>query len=158
VSEGEARGVYLPAVKLERDTKQAKNTRIRALEPYWSRGEIVIAEECPAREDFREEAARWRPDKENTHDDLLDAVVDSLQLRVKGPSGPPERESIYDDPEWDARAQWEQARIDEARERGTSVPDRASLRNAYAMAQRRARMDEERAALVGGGSLTEWTG
>lgn len=154
VSEGEARGVYLPAVKLERDTKQSKNTRIRALEPYWSRGEIVIAEECPAREDFREEAARWRPDKQNTHDDLLDSVVDSLQLRVRGPDTAPS-ESVYDDPELEERVTWEQSVIDACQAEGRTVPDRASLRLGYAAHRRRQWAEQER-ELVGPHALGEW--
>ena len=156
-NEGERRGQYLPMVKLERDTKQTKNTRIRALEPYWSAGEIVIAEDCPAREDFMEEAERWRPDKENTHDDLLDAVVDSLQLRLRPDPTATEPESMYDDPELQARVTWERE-VEEARKAdGKPALDPASLRAGYQQHRRWQGLEQERdLAGAGRGPYGEW--
>lgn len=156
VSEGERRGLYLPVVKLERDTKQAKNTRIRALEPYWSAGEIVIAAECPAREDFLEEAERWRPDKENTHDDLLDAVVDSLQLRLRPDQQAPTHEPLFEDPDVADRAAWEQSVLDDRKARGLAPLDRAALRLGYQHHRLTQSWEQEQAAKVGAGVMSEW--
>ncbi|HYE91606.1 MAG TPA: phage terminase large subunit, partial [Terriglobales bacterium] len=93
--EAEKRGRYLPLVKLERDTKVTKNTRIRVLEPLWSAGQIILADDLPALEDFLEEAARFRLTKESTHDDMLDALADCLQLRIR-PNAPAETPQISD--------------------------------------------------------------
>jgi predicted phage terminase large subunit-like protein len=79
----ESRGVYLPLMKLERDTKMGKSVRIRSLEPFWQSQQIVFASDLPALTDFLEEAERFRPWKESTHDDLLDALADCLQMRVR---------------------------------------------------------------------------
>jgi predicted phage terminase large subunit-like protein len=81
--EAETRGIWLPLVKLERDTKQGKNVRIRALEPLWDGQTLILASDLPALGEFLNEAERFRPWKEATHDDMLDAVVDCLQLRVR---------------------------------------------------------------------------
>ena len=82
IVEGEKRGLMLPIVGLERDTKITKQIRIRALEPYWTAGQLVLADDLVALEDFLDEAERFRLDRESSHDDLLDAVVDLLQLRA----------------------------------------------------------------------------
>lgn len=82
VRAGETRG-FLPVVKLERDTKQRKNDRIRSLQPWWANQQIILYEDLPALDDFLSEAERFRPDRENASDDMLDATADCLQLRVR---------------------------------------------------------------------------
>jgi predicted phage terminase large subunit-like protein len=79
----ESRGHYLPLSKLERDTKVGKNVRIRGLQPLWDSQTIVFASDLPALPDFLSEAERFRPWKESTHDDMLDALADCLQMRVR---------------------------------------------------------------------------
>jgi predicted phage terminase large subunit-like protein len=148
--EGETRG-YLPVVSLERDTKITKNVRIRALQPLWEAGEITIASECEALEAFLDEAERFRTDKENTHDDLLDAVVDSLQLRAR-PGGVEPPVSIYDDPEVLERAAFE-------RELLARRPhlDHSSVRAAWSHEQRKRQFSQEQ-ELAGSGAMSEWSG
>jgi len=129
-SEGDDRGYYLPVHKLERDTKAAKNTRIRALEPPWAKGMVRILNDVPVLEEFLDEAEKWRPDRENTHDDMLDAVVDSLQMRLKPAGEEPPRP---DDPEVEARLLFE-ANVRRQRARRRAPPlDRTELRAAYHM-------------------------
>ena len=82
-SEGEKRGYFLPIVALPRDTPKAKNMRIRALEPYWNGSQLFIYDDCEALDMFMDEATRFRMDRESTHDDLLDAVVDLLTIRAR---------------------------------------------------------------------------
>ena len=79
----EARGVHLPLLKLERDNKIGKPIRIRSLEPFWNSGQLIFASDLPGLPALLEEAERFRPWKEATHDDLLDALADCLQLRVR---------------------------------------------------------------------------
>jgi len=86
-SEGERTGRFLPIIGLEKDTHKTKQVRIRALEPIWMNGQLVVLEDVPAFADFLEEAERFRTDRESAHDDLLDAVVDLLQVRAR-PSEP----------------------------------------------------------------------
>jgi len=146
--QGETRG-YLPVVTLERDTKITKNVRIRALQPLWEAGEITIASECEALEAFLDEAERFRTDKENTHDDLLDAVVDSLQLRAR-PAAEQAAASIYDDPEVLERAAFE-------RELLARRPhlDMMALRAAWSHRQRMQSFASEQ-ELAGTGAMIEW--
>mgnify|MGYP001576030441 FL=1 len=150
-------GLYLPAMKLERDTKITKNTRIRALEPLWSAGEVILADDLAAKDDFLEEAARFRLTKESTHDDMLDALADCLQLRVR-PHAP--------DPVTQALAHLEPA--DQERERyyrdaqrqreAASAPplDPASLRMSYAIQRRSQQAEEARQYAVAGVGEDDW--
>lgn len=157
VSEGEKRGQFLPVVKLERDTRKTKNDRIRGLEPYWAAGEIICARECPALEDFLDEAERWRPDKENTHDDLLDAVVDSLQLRMLPDQGQANLEPLFDDPALQERAEWEQDVQDDRKAQGMPPLDKASLRMGYQQHKLGEQWERERElATSGKGVYGEW--
>ncbi|HJQ66979.1 MAG TPA: hypothetical protein VJ816_11400 [Gemmatimonadales bacterium] len=130
--EGERRGYYLPVVTLERDTKITKNVRIRALQPMWNAGEITVASEASACEDLIEEAERWRPDRENTHDDLLDCVVDGLQLRAQPGATEQAESSLYDDPELIERSQFEAELL-----RKRPHLDHSSLRAAWSHEQRK---------------------
>ena len=82
-SEGERTGRFLPIVGLEKDTHKTKQVRIRALEPIWMTGQLIVLDDVPAFADFLEEAERFRTDRESAHDDLLDAVVDLLQVRAR---------------------------------------------------------------------------
>jgi predicted phage terminase large subunit-like protein len=104
-SEGERTGRFLPIVGLEKDTLKTKQVRIRALEPIWMNGQLVVVDDVPAYADFLEEAERFRTDRENAHDDLLDAVVDLLQVRAR----PSEMASPFShlEPEERARAEFE---------------------------------------------------
>lgn len=122
----EQRGTWLPLVKLERDTKVGKNTRIRGLEPAWNEGTLIFSADCPALGEFLNQAERFRPWKESTHDDLLDAAADCFQLRVK-PDVPDRYEGM-------AGADREDAEIDDeiktARRPSDPPLDRGSLRMA----------------------------
>ena len=149
--EGEKRGYYLPVVTLERDTKITKNVRIRALQPMWNAGEITVCSEAGAAEDLLEEGERWRPDRESTHDDLLDCVVDGLQLRAQPGATAQAEASLYEDPELVARSQFERALL--ARRPHL---DAMALRAAWSHHQRVESFAEER-AMAEAGSLTEWS-
>jgi hypothetical protein len=107
-AEGDRRGFYLPMLKLERDTRRTKNTRIQVLEPAWQAGRIRALTSCPALEAFLDEGETWRPDQESSHDDLLDAVADTFQLRQRPQAlQDSPRTQFYDDPTLAARARWE---------------------------------------------------
>jgi predicted phage terminase large subunit-like protein len=129
IQEGERRGYQLPITKLERDTRQKKNIRIRALQPHWEHGNLRVSTECPALDDFLEEASRFRTYKESEHDDLLDAVVDLFQLRLR--PAPPAPLATSGDPELDARAAFELALLATRAERKAPPLDRGALRLAY---------------------------
>lgn len=148
--EGEKRGYYLPVVTLERDTKITKNVRIRALQPMWNAGEITIASEASACEDLIEEAERWRPDRENTHDDLLDCVVDGLQLRAQPGATGQSTNSIYDDPEVRERAEFERALLAKR-----PTLDAMALRAAWSHHQRIASFAQEQ-EMANSGAMSEW--
>ncbi len=152
--EGERRGYYLPIVQLERDTKITKNVRIRALQPVWEAGELHIATECEALEDFQEEARHFRTDRENTHDDMLDAVVDALQLRARPLAAGP-LPSLYDDPEVTERVAFERALIASRAAAGRRALDQTELRVAWGHRQRVAQLEAE-AERGGATALAEW--
>jgi hypothetical protein len=144
-AEGEKRGQFLPITKLERDTKVAKAVRIRGLQPFWESREIVLAEDLPALADFLEEAERFRPWKESLHDDMLDALADCLQLRVR--PEPVDPNEGLDEVEAELRA------FADAHPR----LDRMSLRNAWTMKKRHEAWEEAREVQVmGGGPLDEF--
>lgn len=134
-SEGEKRGQYLPVVKLERDTKVTKSTRILSLQPYWESGDMLLCDDLDALEDFLDEASRFRRNKESTHDDMLDALADTLQLRVQ----PEEQRQvpIIEDAELAERAQLEDAINEDRVRRGLSPLETASMREAVRMQRRR---------------------
>lgn len=150
-AEGERRGFFLPVVGLERDTKVTKNVRIRALQPPWEAGQIVCASDVPALEDFLEEADRFRLDRESAHDDLLDAVVDSLQLRARPMADDTAWRSFYDDPELVARIRLEQTIQQDRLAQGLPVLDTSSLRVARVNKQLMDELELERAMAGGGG-------
>ena len=145
---GETRG-YLPIMKLERDTKVGKSVRIRSLEPFWNSQQIILVDDLPALTDFLEEAERFRPWKSGGHDDMLDAVADCLQLRVR-----PEVTNPYEglDEQETERLQFEA----EVR-REVPTLDRASMRNAWGMHRRREAWREAREAeTLGVGGINEF--
>jgi len=115
--------VYLPLMKLERDTKMGKSVRIRSLEPFWQSQQLVFASDLPALTDFLEEAERFRPWKESTHDDLLDALADCLQMRVRPEIVDPD--SLLDD---ETREQVQLDREIQSQRPVGEPLDRASLR------------------------------
>ena len=141
VIEGEKRGHFLPVMKLARDTQIKKHTRIRALEPWWAKGEIRILRDVRALEDFLEEAERWRPDRDNAHDDLLDAVVDTIQMRLRPVDEEPA--SIYDDPDTAERARMEQSIINQRQQAGMPPLDHGELWFQQNHARRRQAMEQD---------------
>ena len=147
--EGERRGYQLPITRLERDSKTKKNIRIRGLQPYWESGGIRIANDVPALEDFLEEASRFRTYKESEHDDLLDAVVDLYQLRLR----PAEHRAEYltGDGETDARITFEADLL-------AKVPDldRASLRQAWLMQRHKDACEQDRLHEMMGADVGEF--
>lgn len=82
-AEAEKRNHYLPIFKLERDTRKTKKERIRVLQPFWESGSIALADDLPVLDEFLDEAQKFRLNKKSTHDDMLDALADCLQLRVR---------------------------------------------------------------------------
>lgn len=126
---GEARGHYLPISKLERESNKTKPVRIRALEPFWTAQQIIFADDLVALDDFLEEAERFRPWRENLHDDMLDALADTIQLRVRPQEADPDDGYTDEDRE---RRSFER----EFQAKNPRV-DRASLRNAWQMHRRR---------------------
>lgn len=152
-SAGETRG-YLPLVKLERDTTVGKTTRIRILQPPWTNGGLVIAADCPALEDFLDQAERFRPWKKDQPDDMLDAVADCFQLRVKPEAE--NREEGLDDEDVDRR-RFEQATLDRRRIAGQPDLDRMSMREAYAQHRMARAIEEQREReTFGAGELNEF--
>jgi len=150
--EGERRGQYLPIIRLERDTKITKNIRIRGLQPPWERGHIFAASDCPALPDLLDEADRFRTDRESTHDDLLDVLVDSYQLRAR-PSPPQEPERFLDDPEMAERRRWEQSMMD-----AKPWLDRTALRVGWAQHRYFRERELEREAVALGAEREEFWG
>ena len=133
----EMRGIYLPLMKLERDTKVGKSVRIRSLEPFWNSGQLIFASDLPALPALLEQAERFRPWKESTHDDLLDALADCLQLRVRPELLDPDAD--LDEETRELRR--EEREIQSLRPAGSPPMDRASLR-ANRMMRRHIRMIE----------------
>jgi predicted phage terminase large subunit-like protein len=143
--EAETRGQYLPLTKLERDTKITKNTRIRVLEPLWNAGHVVLYDDLPALEEFLDEAARFRLTKESTHDDMLDALADCLQLRVRPQAPDPIQDRLADlDPADHDRASFEVMAHEARKAEGAAPLDRRSLRAAHAIHQRAQQYEEAR--------------
>lgn len=150
-AEGERRNFYLPVTKLERDTNAAKNTRIRALEPLWASGDVIFASDIPQLAEFLDEADRFRPDRESAHDDMLDALADTIQLRVKPDAKP--KEYLVDDPEIAERIDFEERIIRQRREAKAPPLDRTELRSMFNHQRRRAQWEAEREMVTAG---DEW--
>jgi predicted phage terminase large subunit-like protein len=136
---GETRG-FLPLLKLERDTRVTKAIRIRSLEPLWTNGQLVLADDLPVLDDFLEEAERFRPWKESMHDDMLDALADCLQLRVR-----PEPENPDDGLD---EVEAERRQFERELQHDSRPMDRASVRNAWGMHRRRQAWQEARDAEI----------
>lgn len=148
-AEGEKRRVYLPVTKLERDNKVGKPLRIRTLQPFWVHGEIILPADLPALDDFLEEAERFRTYKESLHDDMLDALADCMQLRVRPEPQDPDAE--FDDEEADRR------RFERQMRQENPAIDKAGLRNSWQMKRRREIWQEARdAAVLSAGPLSEF--
>jgi hypothetical protein len=137
---GETRG-FLPMLKLERDTTVGKTMRIRSIEPLWTHQQLVICGDVPALDDFLEEAQRFRAWKKDQQDDILDAVADCLQLRVRPEQQDPD-EGLDD--ELAERLKFERAIVGQRQLQRHPDLDRMSLRNAYQMHRRRQAWDEAR--------------
>ena len=149
-SEGEQRGVQLPVLALERDTRITKNVRIRALQPRWEGGRLVLASDLPALEDFLEEAERFRLTKESTHDDMLDAVVDLEQLRRR-PALSEEPAPLDTDLDWIDRRRFEREIL-----RESPGMDRSGVRHAWSLHRRRQQQEEEREMSTFGAEADEF--
>lgn len=150
--QAEISGQYLPITKLDRDTKATKNTRIRVLEPFWSAGQIILADDLPALDDFLEEAARFRLTKESTHDDMLDALADCMQLRVRPEGAVAPR---IDDPFLAEEIAMEDMIKTERATRKLGPLDASSLRFAVAHMQTVGKMETERQMMVAG-AFDDW--
>jgi len=152
---GETRG-YLPIIKLERDTTVGKTMRIRGIEPLWTHQQLIISGDCIALEDFLEEAQRFRPWKKDQPDDMLDALADCLQLRVRPDAEDPYAE--FDDEEAQRR-RFENETNERRRIAGQGELRRAEMREAYAQARlQRAHEQAAEDAALGGGSYNEFYG
>ena len=146
--QGEQRGFYLPITKLERDTKIHKHTRIRALVPFWEHGEFILYDDLLALDDFLEEAQRFRPYRESTHDDMLDALADQMQLRAR-PRAPDETpQYLIDDPVLLERQRLEMTIQNERAQKGLAPLDDSSLRVNRNLRRHYEMLDEERQARV----------
>ena len=149
----ESRGVYLPLMKLERDTKMGKSVRIRSLEPFWQSQQLVFASDLPALTDFLEEAERFRPWKESTHDDLLDALADCLQMRVRPEMADPD--SGLDD---ETREERQLDREIQAQRPVGEPLDRASLRAARLLHRRLRALEHGREQATATAEIGEFYG
>lgn len=149
----ELRG-YLPIHTLERDTKRHKNTRILSLSPFWDTGEIFFLDELEALDDFLDEASRFRRYRESLHDDMLDALADTLQMRSR-----PEQKQQDDwgeDPDVIERLQFEARHRETRRTQGHTDLDRGSLRNAWLTHKRQEAFDAERERMMDTSALGEF--
>ena len=156
--QGETRGTFLPIMTLERDTKVHKNTRIRALVPFWEHGDIVLYDDLRALDDFLEEAQRFRPYREATHDDMLDALADQMQLRARPKKGDETPEWLINDPVLLERQRAEIAIQAAREEQGLAPLDHASLRVASNIREHYRRADEARQAAALGAQIDEFSG
>jgi predicted phage terminase large subunit-like protein len=147
----EARGIHLPLMKLERDNKIAKPTRIRSLEPFWNSGQMIFASDLPGLPALLEEAERFRPWKESAHDDLLDSLADCLQLRVRPELADPD--AGLDEDAREIRQLDREIQI--GRPAGSPL-DRSSLRAARQMRRHFRIMDHERQRQQEESSLSEF--
>jgi predicted phage terminase large subunit-like protein len=145
----ETRGQYLPIMRLDRTTSnKSKSDYIRPLEALWNNGELILAADLPALDDFLDEAERFRLDRESTHDDMLDAVADLLQVRVR-PQGPPR--PVISDPYLAAEIETEDTIKAARTARGLPPLPENDLRIAVAHMQTLGAMEEERQTMVSSG-------
>ena len=149
----EHRGLYLPLMKLERDTKVGKSVRIRSLEPLWNSGNLIFASDLPALPALLEEAERFRPWKEAIHDDLLDALADCLQMRVR----PEEMDPFAGMDEETRELAEEELEIQKLRPSGQPL-DRASLRANRIMRRHFRNLEHGREQAVKNSEISEFYG
>lgn len=149
----ETRKQYLPLLKLDRAaSNKSKSDFIRPLEALWNNGELILASDLPALDDFLDEAERFRLDRESTHDDMLDAVADLLQVRVR-PGGP--QAPRIDDPFLAEEIEMEDTITAARTARGLGPLDASSLRFAVAHMQTVGKMETERQMMVAG-AFDDW--
>lgn len=161
---GDRRGYHLPITKLPRDTNTAKSIRIRSLEPYWNNGQLHLYEDLHSLDAFIDEAIRFRVDRENVHDDMLDAVSDLLQLRARPHGKKTETDKIIekaalDDPQMLRKLRKEHGIARHRSAAKLSPLDPASMRAAVSMALRQEEQDAARQramAMVGAGRDEFW--
>ena len=70
-------GFHLPLVWIPRDSKQSKEARIAALQPFFERGQIKIVEDCPYRDALLNELVRFPKYRKR---DIADALADHLEF------------------------------------------------------------------------------
>lgn len=76
--EQEKRGVYLPIVTHKRDPRQTKQSRIKALQPWFQTGIIRFADNIECYLDLVDEVIRFPKFR---RDDILDTLADQMQNR-----------------------------------------------------------------------------
>ena len=84
------RGFHLPLVWIKRDSKQSKEGRIAAMQPFFERGQIRIVDDCPFRDSLCTELIRFPKYKRR---DIADALADHLEF-MEMFNSPPETESV----------------------------------------------------------------
>lgn len=76
------RGFLPPLIDIPRDNHTSKQSRIRALQPWFKSKLIRFADDLACRVDLLQEITRF-PSK-NVHDDILDTLADQMQNRDGG--------------------------------------------------------------------------
>jgi len=152
--EGMRRGYQLPLMKLERDTRVTKAVRIGGLQAPWEAGQIHALATCEALEDFKDEADKFRTDRDSAHDDLLDAVANLYQVR-----GTPSSRGTRVTPFTDQAAEVvERREFEEALLEKKPYLDPASLRMAWLTHRNDQVMEEARVAYALGAGDEEYVG
>lgn len=74
---GSQRGYHLPMVFIPRDSKESKESRIAAMQPFFERGQIRIVDDCPFRVNLENELIRFPKFKRR---DIVDALADHIEF------------------------------------------------------------------------------
>lgn len=76
--------IHLPIVPRPRGGADAKEKRIKSIDPHWTAKRIAIAAGEPNTKEFVAEASRWTG-KKTDQDDMLDALSDAIWAMKKPP-------------------------------------------------------------------------